>query len=240
MQDRPRGLLLCLVAGFAFGACGSGSDTPAGDLDASAGSSVCGTYDHPGILKVTGLSPATGATVINQSIVHRFTVENAPAVFSSFTLNYGSKHTAGGSTPSEPKLQHTLSGNTMIYQLAVDTWSRAPGHVELVASNGYQTSKGCFWEFPSPLFSYDITPVLDGGAGEANGAFDGGGTSVDSPHDVEGSLDAALDAAGALDAATEIDVPLAFDGPAAAEVSAAPDGGVPAIDVAPSVDAGLD
>jgi len=234
MQDSPRVLLLGLTAAFALAACDSGSATT-NPADASTGSSVCGTHASPGILKVTGLSPAIASTVINQHIVHGFVVENAPAFFTNFTLEYRPTHTVGLPTPSDPTFQATLSGNNLIYQLTVDAWSRAPGHVEFEASGGYATSKGCYWEFPSPLFSYDITPVLDGGVTEVT--VDGGGSRVDSPYDIPG----ALDAAGALDTPAEIDVSIASDGPATAE----PDGGAPVqldapIDVARSLDASLD
>ena len=234
MQDSPRVLLLGLVVAFAFGACGDASITP--PSDASADSSACGTSSNPGILKVTGLSPAIGATVVNQRIVHGFVVENAPAVFVNFTLRPGDTQTVGWSTPSDLKFQVTSSGNNLVYQLTVDAWSRAPGHVELEASTDYMTPKGCYWAFPSPLFSYDITPVLDGGVAEARGTVDGGSSSVDSPYDIPG----ALDAAGALDALAEIDVPLALDGPATAEVPGESDGVLPAIDGAPSLDASMD
>jgi hypothetical protein len=218
------------MATLAFGACNSTSVTP--PTDASTGV-VCGTYDNPGILKVTGRSPAIGATVLNQGIVHGFVVENAPAVFTTFTLKYGATHTAGVSEPSDPKFQATVSGSNLIYQLTIDRWSHAPGHVELVTSDGYQTRAGCYWAFPSPLFSYDITPGLDGGAAEAKGSVDGGVSSVDGP--------GALDTASALDTQAEIDVPIAIDGPATAE----PDGGAPiqldsTLDIALSLDASLD
>ena len=235
MQDSPRVLLLGLAATFAFGACGDASVTPPTDTDASTSSSVCGTHASPGILKVTGLSPAIGATVANRGIVHGFVVENAPAVFVNFPLNYTAAHSVGLSKPADPKIQATQSGSNVIYQFTVDGWSRAPGHVELFVSNGFDTMKNCYWVFPSPLFSYDITSAIDGGV--AAGALDGGVSSVDGPSSVPG----ALDAAGALDAPAEIDVPLTIDGPPTAEVPGVPDGGAPvqldaAIDVASSVD----
>jgi hypothetical protein len=237
MQDIRRVLPLGLVAALAIGACDSGATNPT-DLDASAGSTVCGTHAKPGILKLTGRSPAIGATVVNQGIVHGFVVENAPAVFTNFTLEYGATHTAGPSTPSDPTFQATPSGNNLIYQLTVDAWSHAPGHVELEVGTSYDTSKGCTWAFPSPLFSYDITQVLDGGTTEG-GAVDGRVGSVDSPYDIPG----ALDVAAALDAPAAVDAPVAIDGPAVADGPAEPD--VPvvvdaAVDGAPSVDAGMD
>jgi len=185
----------------ALAACGGGGSNNANSAVDAGG--VCGTFANPGILRSTTLSPAMGSSVVNGNVVHRFVVENAPAVFTQFTLKYGPGHTAGLSTPAEPTITVTPSGpsgSTLLYQVTVDAWSQAPGHVELVASNGYETSKKCSWIFPSPLFSYDLAPALDGGvSGEAGGATDGGGTGsvMDSP--------AAIDLASALDAPDEID-----------------------------------
>jgi len=155
-------------------ACGGSSSSGFdGAIDAAVG--VCGTHAEPGILKLTGRSPAMGESVPGQTIVHGFVVENAPAIFTAFTLRYGDSHTAGMSTPFDPTFQVTVSGNNLIYQMTISAWSRTPGHVEIVANGGYDTSKGCSWVFPSPLFSYDVTPVLDAGAAEVPGESDGGG-----------------------------------------------------------------
>ena len=157
-------------------ACGGsgGSSSLDGAIDAAVG--VCGTHAEPGILKLTGRTPAIGASVLDQNIVHGFVVENAPAIFTAFTLRYGDTHTAGISTPFDPTFQVTVSGSNLIYQMTINAWSRAPGHVEIVASGGYDTSKGCSWVFPSPLFSYDVTPVLDASVAEVPGEPDGGGS----------------------------------------------------------------
>ena len=209
-----------ITAGLA--ACGDGgSSSPDSAVDADNG--VCGTHSNPGVLKLTELLPATGTSVINQEIVHSFTVVGAPAYNVNFTFLYGPNHTAGASTPSDPKIQATMSGTNLTYRFTVESWSIAPGHVELRASGGYDTPKGCTWVFPSPLLSYDVTPVLDAGAaGEPKGGVDGG---LPSPYDVPGALDvpATIDGASALDVATDIDVPMAFDGPATTEVSGALD-----------------
>jgi len=189
----------------ALAACGGGGSNNANSAVDAGG--VCGTFANPGILRSTTLSPAMGSSVVNGNVVHRFVVENAPAVFTQFTLKYGPGHTAGLSTPAEPTITVTPSGpsgSTLLYQVTVDAWSQAPGHVELVASNGYETSKKCYWVFPSPLFSYDIAPALDGGvAGEAGRATDGGGGAGS----VDGS--AALDAAAGIDVPAEMDVSMA-------------------------------
>lgn len=237
MQDIRKVLPLGLVVALAIGACDSGATNPTSN-DAGMGGSVCGTHANPGILKLTGLSPALGATVVNQGIVHGFVVENAPAVFTNFTLEYGATHTAGLSTPSDPTFQTAPSGNNLIYQLTVNGWSYAPGHVELEVRASYDTGKGCTWAFPTPLFSYDITPALDGGTAEG-GAIDGRVGSMDSPYDIPGALDvpAGLDTPAAVDAPVAIDGPAVADGPAMPDVPVAVDA---AVDGAPSVDAGMD
>jgi hypothetical protein len=192
LKPALQALILCWISA-AFMACGgSGSSSADSAVDAAGG--VCGTHADPGILKITGRTPAIGASVLNQNIVHGFVVENAPAIFTSFTLRYSDPHTAGNSTPFEPTFQATVSGSNLIYQMTINAWSRAPGHVELVASGGYDTSKGCSWVFPSPLFSYDVTPMLDAGATEVPGDPDGGGgVAVDATDLGAFAVDASID-----------------------------------------------
>ena len=192
MKPALQALILCWISA-AFMACGgSGSSSADSAVDAAGG--VCGTHADPGILKITGRTPAIGASVLNQNIVHGFVVENAPAIFAAFTLWGGATHTAGLSTPFEPTFQVTVSGSNLIYQTTIDAWSHAPGHVELVASGGYDTSKGCSWVFPSPLFSYDVTPMLDAGATEVPGDPDGGGgVAVDATDLGAFAVDASID-----------------------------------------------
>jgi len=188
--------ILVLAAPAALSACG---DNAAGSAGFDSG--VCGTSANPGILKVTDVLPTLGSTVISGGISHTFSVVNAPAQFTAFTLKYGSKHTAGGSMPSDPVISASLVGNTMVYRFTVDTWSIVPGHVELQASNGYQTQEGCSWVFPTPIFSYDVVPGpgLDGG-------IDGAGKLDGAVADAWAVLDGALDAPTADVAA--IDRPL--------------------------------
>ena len=233
-----RASLLCWVAAALAGCGGGGSTSTDSAVDATSG--VCGTHANPGVLNVRGHTPAPGTSVVNQGILHTFTVEGAPAYFVNFQLVYGPTHTAGPSIPSDPKIQVTTSANNnLTYQFTVDAWSIAPGHVEVRASNGYDTTKGCSWVFPSPLFSYDVTPAPDAGvAGETKGGVDGGSAG---PHDVASTIDgpASLDLPSAPDVPLEIDVPIAFDGPAAAD-DVSPvilDAGV---DHAPAVDASID
>jgi len=219
LKSAPRAALVLAICTtlWACGDSGSGNTDAAATADAGV---VCGTRSNPGVLKLTGLSPAIGSTVANQGIVHAFLVVKAPAVFTNFTLNYGASHTAGRSTPADLEFKVTASGSDLVYQLTVDAWSHAPGHVELEASGGYATLAGCSWVFPSPLFSYDIAPVLDGGTGETT--VDGGNLGpYDGPSALDslGLLDRAgtVDAPGALDAPDEMDVPLAIDVSASAE-----------------------
>jgi hypothetical protein len=214
-------MLYCVSAVLV--ACGGGGSNSA---DSAVDASGCGTHANPGILKLTGLTPATGTSVLNQNIVHGFVVENAPAFFTAFTLRYGDAHTAGISTPFGPTFQVTVSGSNLIYQMTIDAWSLAPGHVEIVASGSYDTLKGCTWAFPSPLFSYDVTPVLDAGvAGETRGVMDGGGmdSGANGPYDVPIALDSLITA----------EVPGEIDDGGTVAVDATVDGGS-------SMDAGLD
>jgi len=214
---------LCGVTALA--ACGGASSNSAdGAVDAE--NSVCGTYDSPGVLKVTGLYPTLGASVVNRGIAHGFTVVNAPAYFVNFTFLHGSTHTASLSIPSAPKILATWSGNNLTYQFTVDSWSSASGHVELRASGGYETAEGCSWVFPSPLFSYDLIPVLDGGAAsETKGVVDGGAA-----YDVPSAIDVStiIDVPSTLDVPAEIDVDV--DAPELAEVLGDLDSGTVAVD----------
>jgi hypothetical protein len=137
------------------------------DSDSSvADAAVCGTHSNPGILTLSNLAPALGASVPNRNIVHRFTVVNAPGDYYDFDLVYGDRHTAGVATPQDPRFQTSIAGSDVKYELVIDGWSNAPAHVVLNAGGSYDTSKGCAWVFPSPLFEYDITAVgtPDGGA----------------------------------------------------------------------------
>ncbi len=134
-----------------FGVCvalAACSDSGSGNADGAAGTdgSVCGTHAHPGVLKLTGLSPAIGSTVVNQGIVHGFVVVNAPAVFTNFGLNPGASHTAGPSTPGDLKFGVTASasGSDLIYQLTVDRWAYAPGHVESRGERRIRDPEGLF------------------------------------------------------------------------------------------------
>jgi hypothetical protein len=205
MKTGYRAALGCMAL-FQLAACGGlGTRT---DGAAPADTGICGTHADPGILKLTGPSPAIDATVANQAIVHGFTIVGAPADFTNFDLRYGPSHTAGLPTPANPRFHTTVSGSDVIYQLTIDSWARAPGHVEFSANGGYDTKEGCTWNFPSPLFSYDLTAGPDGGTtAEAGGAVDGYTKAIDA----------------AIDGSSKPDIPESFDLPAA-EVAGGLDG----------------
>ncbi len=196
--------------------CGGASvhtvDAPA----AEAG--VCGTHAEPGILKVVDLTPPMGATVDNRDIVHSFTVIDAPAEFRNFELRFGPRHTAGQPRPENPRFTVVTVENRVFYQLTISSWSLSPAHVEAVASAGFDTSAGCSWRFPSPLFSYDIVGGPDGGSvPEPPARVDGapGDLALDTPlvpldAPLDGDvvvppLDAPALDAGALDAPPRLD-----------------------------------
>jgi hypothetical protein len=194
----------------------------------AADSGVCGTYSNPGILTLSGVTPAPGATVLNRNIVHSFTVVKAPANFYGLELVYGDGHTAGVSTPEDPKFETTVSGTDVNYQMIIDGWSNAPGHVVVDARSGYDTSAGCAWVFPSPLFVYDVAPlpVPDGGAGpDSRPVLDGIAQAVDGGSQ-DGAPVEAVDVPLASDVLSEASSPVdtaAID-TAALDVSRGPDG----------------
>ncbi len=218
MQYARMSAALCLgIVGT--GGCGDGS----GSGDAGADAGICGTHADPGILKLTKLTPAIGASVVNQAIVHSFTVVGAPAVFTNFELVFGNSHTAGLPTPANPKFPVPATASDLVYQLTIDSWSRAPGHVELVASTTYDTSKGCTWSFPSPLFSYDLTAGPDGGVtAEAGGGVDTSRKPADAAIDSPSALDvpdnfdfAAAEAAGGFEVGVPTESGASLDGASA-------------------------
>ena len=228
MQYARMSTVLCLGI---VGVAGCQDSSSGGDgAAAGADAGVCGTYADPGKLKLAKLTPAIGASVVNQAIVHGFTVVGAPAVFTNFELRFGDSHTAGLPTPANPKFPTPVTASDLVYQLTIDSWSRAPGHVELVASTGYETSKGCWWIFPAPLFSYDVTAGPDGGlTAEAGGGLDTSGKPVDATTDGPSSLDvpdnfdlAAAEATSSFDAGTSTEAGASLDG-ASRELDAAMD-----------------
>lgn len=226
MKLRSVRTVLCLTSCAAMLAgCGDSDD------GSSADSGVCGTAAAPGVLKLSNLSPALGASVVNRNIVHSFTIANAPAIYDDFRLLHGDGHSAGLSTPDDPRFKATQSKATsnVSYEMTIDSWSNASGHVVLNANGSFETAKGCRWVFPSPMFSYDVTPAPapDGGATDAKPALDGWRlpdapvrdvASVDAPTGYDAaaeagmSIDSAIDAlGGAFDVSSELDALPALD-----------------------------
>jgi len=187
---RSQALIVSLLAAGVV-ACGDGAHGVDGAVNTEAG--ICGTHAAPGILSLANLSPAMGATVANQNIVHGFTVLGAPAEFNNFELRFGPSHTAGLPVPEKPKFAMTPAESDIVYQLTIDGWTHAPAHVELLASGGFETMQGCAWDFPSPLFSYDIVTGGDGGpVADGGNAPDSQYTALDGPPGVLIKLDARL------------------------------------------------
>ncbi|MBN2573824.1 MAG: hypothetical protein JXP73_04600 [Deltaproteobacteria bacterium] len=212
-------LAVCLSA---WAACGD--DTSPADGGTAAGEAgICGTHANPAVLELANLTPALGATVANHAIVHSFTVVRAPAQFNNFELRFGASHSAGLPTPEKPRFEMTVTGSDLLYQLTIHSWARSPGHVELVASGGYDTAAGCTWSFPSPLFSYDIVGAIDAGA-----ALEAG-----SARPLDAATDVALDSAAASDGGAPIDAPpvdAGIDRPAPVDAGTNPDAPLAQID----------
>jgi hypothetical protein len=218
------GATVALLAG-----CGGASVHTVDAMVAEAG--FCGTHANPGILHLENLFPPQGGTVNNHNIVHGFTVTDAPAEFSHFDLRFGPTHTAGLPTPENPKFAVATVDSNVVYQLTIVSWSRSPAHVELLASAGFDTSAGCSWSFPSPLFSYNIVGGPDGGAPPESATQQDAGVPVDAARDV--ALPPA-DAPLVDDARPPVDAPL--DGGARLPVDAPLESGAP--DVPESFDLG--
>lgn len=149
--------LLCACGAFVACACSSTSDEV-----------FCGGVTNPTVLTLDSVTPALGATVPNDEIVHSFSVLN-DIVFQDIALEELPSHTAGDPS-SAITFGYTVAAESTDLAAAdpVD-WSYAPGHVELDAPIIYQTDDGCAYKLPSPLFSYDVTPP-DGSEPSAGGA----------------------------------------------------------------------
>jgi hypothetical protein len=121
---------------------------------ASSTDIVCGGVAAPADLHVGNVTPAIGATVTNDAIVHSFSVLDNIA-FDDVVLDYPLEHTAGASDP-DLKFSYQLSATSSDYTAAAVTWATAPGHVEINSTAIYQTPDGCGYRLPNPLFSYDV------------------------------------------------------------------------------------
>ena len=136
-------ILLCALGAACACACSGTSDQ-----------SVCTGVNDPTVLTLSNVSPALGASVPNVSIVHSFSVLNDIA-FEDIALTQLASHTAGDATPAIDFTYTVAAESTDFTSTAVE-WSNAPGHVELAAPVVYQTTDGCAYTLPSPLFSYDV------------------------------------------------------------------------------------
>jgi hypothetical protein len=174
------GLLTALLATAvaATTACGGDDDGSGGGNGGSggnggttsstgAGTPGCGTPEAPTPFTLSDLGPPAGASVPQSNVVHTFTTTNAPGVVESVTFLFGAANTAG--TPMG-MFSFTITDNmngTYRYDAAPVTWPTAPGHVEFAVQEVFEFPNGCFYAFPNPLFSYDVTD--DGGAGGGGG-----------------------------------------------------------------------
>jgi hypothetical protein len=129
-----------------FGACA---------CSGTSNQDTCGGINDPTELTLVNVVPALGDSVPNQDIVHSFSITDDIA-FSDIALAYLETHTAGTSNPAI-QFTYTIAAETTDLTSAPVVWTSAPGHVELEAPIIYQTSDGCAYKLPSPLFSYDVT-----------------------------------------------------------------------------------
>jgi hypothetical protein len=112
---------------------------------------------------LTNVAPAAGASVKNSMIVHTFQTVDVDAQLPSLELATLPTHTAGAvPQPLSPTVMHVArpsgSGTDFLYAFTV-TWPTAPGHVTLIEPALYiDPTTNCKFQFPTPLFDYDITP----------------------------------------------------------------------------------
>lgn len=168
------GLLILALFGAACGgddeegSGGSGTGTGTG-----AGQPGCGTQAAPQVITLADVSPPAGAAVPATGVVHRFTTTDAPGFVEMFTFVFGAGNTAG--LPVQGSFSFTIMDNldgTFTYESAPVDFEMA-GNVEFAVQEIYQFPDGCFYAFPSPLFSYSVTDGM-GGAGGTGGAGVGG------------------------------------------------------------------
>ncbi len=145
------GISVCVALSPLLVACGGGDD----DDDSSA-TGNCGTAANPIILELQDVAPAAGSSVPNDAIVHRYTVVGVSATFDP-DLQVPSTHTAGQPMPSPFIIQPTVVGDGMVtYEFEPISWTTAPSHVTIQDTSVYQTSDGCIYAFPQPIFDYDV------------------------------------------------------------------------------------
>jgi hypothetical protein len=140
----PLPLLVALELSLLAGCSPSGTDV------------ICGGVGAPAELHVGNVTPELGSTVVNDAIVHSFSVLDNVA-FDDLALSLAPAHTAGASEPAL-SFEYVLS-TTTDYTASAVTWETAPAHVELDSDAIYRTPDGCAYRLPTPLFSYDLEPA---------------------------------------------------------------------------------
>jgi hypothetical protein len=158
MSQHLFGFHLWLVPLLLFGCGSSSGPTTADDGRGHGASYACGTESEPVAFRLKDVLPVAGTTVVNKGIVQQFTLEDPPFILStglSFILL--PKHTAGTPNPVSLQVMANTSGKDHVYSTTVDSWTTAPGHVELSDNKLRATQSDCVFVFPSPLFSYDVT-----------------------------------------------------------------------------------
>ena len=145
MSRSPKGQLPLLLAALTLpllaGCSGNSSDI------------VCGGVGAPAELHLGSVTPELGSVVVNDAIVHSFSVLDDIA-FTDIALSLAPGHTAGAPDPALT-FQYKVSATTTDYTAAAVTWE-ASEHVEIDSDGIYQTPDGCAYRLPTPLFSYDL------------------------------------------------------------------------------------
>jgi hypothetical protein len=139
-------------------ACGGNSRPATADDGHGHGASyACGTEKDPVTFVLKDVVPAAGTTVRSQGVLEQFTIVDSPFLFSSLTFAFLPTHTAGLSSPNPLSFTLQRQGNDLVCSTTIDSWSTAPGHVELGVHGMLASDNDCVFVFPSPLFSYDVT-----------------------------------------------------------------------------------
>ncbi|MCA9621124.1 MAG: hypothetical protein KC731_19015 [Myxococcales bacterium] len=143
-------------SGQGGGSDGGNASTSSGMGGMGAGMTGCGTMEAPTLLDVADLSPPVGSMGPNQGIVHVFSLPTAPGQLPDVTFLFGPAHTAGDPPDTFSFSVSQLAG-VFTYTSTSVVWPQA-GHVEFGVQSPVAFGNGCFYKFPEPLFSYDVTP----------------------------------------------------------------------------------
>jgi hypothetical protein len=136
--------LLSLPLALPLGGC---SDEPTGP--------TCPGISNPEVLELSELTPAIGASVPNDAIVHSFVVTGDIA-FASIAFGFLEGHEAGKASPPL-ELSYAKDERGVVYTAEPTSFENAPSHVEIGVPVVYETPDGCAYRLPSPLFSYELT-----------------------------------------------------------------------------------